>query len=328
MSIRIDMHATADNANSAEQTSSADPGVRCDVAVKRLLRIQLAEMVRHEAGIRRDLDIEHLHRFRIAVRRSRTLLTQVKHTFAPRYERRFKDEFAWLGQATGRARDFDVYNESFEGLADLAGKKHRDALAPLKRYIAEQKIFEHQQLIELLDSPRYQALIQQCDEYLNDPVPRHVAPANAMRPIGEVSREYLATIFIKANRQARELTPETRAEAFHELRKTCKKVRYLFEFFHDLHPQLPSKKLLKSLKLLQQQLGLFQDLQVQQATLRKFTTEMDPAIISGDFEIAFERVLKALKKRETNMRGECIAAWHQFASAADNKALNKLVKKA
>jgi CHAD domain-containing protein len=60
-------------------------------------------------------------------------------------------------------------------------------------------------------------------------------------------------------------TPDS---VIHELRISCKKLRYLMEFFTPLFDEESVKKLIKTLKNLQDNLGNFNDYSVQQAFLR------------------------------------------------------------
>ena len=66
----------------------------------------------------------------------------------------------------------------------------------------------------------------------------------------------------------------TPAEKLHRLRLDCKKLRYLLTFFQSLYPPDTLKPLIKELKRLQDHLGDFNDLQIQQQALRGFAEEM------------------------------------------------------
>jgi CHAD domain-containing protein len=68
--------------------------------------------------------------------------------------------------------------------------------------------------------------------------------------------------------------PESPAEALHGLRIDCKKLRYLLEFFRSLYPSSEIDPLVKALKQLQDNLGDFNDLEVQQEKLRDFARQM------------------------------------------------------
>ena len=69
-----------------------------------LLRIMRA----NEDGIRRDLDPEHLHDFRVAVRRARYLVRTARDLLKREAYDRLRSDLAWLGTATGPERDFQV----------------------------------------------------------------------------------------------------------------------------------------------------------------------------------------------------------------------------
>ena len=53
------------------------------------------------------------------------------------------------------------------------------------------------------------------------------------------------------------------ARALHDLRITCKKLRYLLEFCQSLYPPKEIERLIKSLKTFQNVLGEFQDTELQ-----------------------------------------------------------------
>ena len=69
-------------------------------------------------------------------------------------------------------------------------------------------------------------------------------------------------------------------EDLHNLRIDCKKLRYLLEFFTSLFPKTQMKLLIKQLKQLQDNLGDFNDLSVQQARLLEVAGEL-PADAPG-----------------------------------------------
>jgi CHAD domain-containing protein len=62
----------------------------------------------------------------------------------------------------------------------------------------------------------------------------------------------------------------------HDLRIDCKKLRYLLEFFVSLFPAEEMKQLIKQLKGLQENLGDFNDLSVQQEFLGDYLAGITP----------------------------------------------------
>ncbi len=76
---------------------------------------------------------------------------------------------------------------------------------------------------------------------------------------------------------------DTEDEVVHQLRINCKKLRYLMEFFAPLFPENEIKTLIKALKLLQDNLGNFNDYSVQQIFLRQVLNEK--MVIFGGREV-------------------------------------------
>ena len=75
------------------------------------------------------------------------------------------------------------------------------------------------------------------------------------------------------------------AEALHDLRKQGKELRYLFELFGSLFPKDALGSAIKDLKWLQDNLGEFQDTEVQRLAVRAFAEELvEVRIVAVAFE--------------------------------------------
>ena len=85
---------------------------------------------------------------------------------------------------------------------------------------------------------------------------------------------------------ARNIDGQTEDSAIHELRINCKKLRYLMEFFSPLFPEEEIKTLIKALKLLQDNLGNFNDYSVQQKFLRHILSEKMTDFGSAKLKVA------------------------------------------
>jgi CHAD domain-containing protein len=77
-------------------------------------------------------------------------------------------------------------------------------------------------------------------------------------------------------KKGRRISPATADERLHALRIDCKKLRYLLEFFAALSPTAEIGALIKHLKKLQDNLGAFNDLSVQQAFLIDYLGTITP----------------------------------------------------
>jgi CHAD domain-containing protein len=246
-------------------------------AARALLQQQLATMDANETDIRTAIDPECLHDFRVAIRRTRSLLGQLKKTFPPAVLSRFRREFAWLGQITGPPRDLDVYLLAFPQLLAALPAEGRADLAPLQDYLQSRRNQEQQLLIRRLRGKRYGKLLADWRDWLQRPVTDQPSGVQADQPIGRIADRRIRRAFRLVIRQGGAIGPESPAEAFHDLRKNCKKLRYLLEFFAGLYAGKPLADIIKALKGLQDHLGALQDLAVQVEALRNFSLRLTAA---------------------------------------------------
>ena len=84
------------------------PGVPAEAGARGIHRAIVGILTANEPGLRANIDTEFLHDFRVALRRTRSLLRQLKHVFPSDSVEHFSTEFSWLGRLTGPPRDLDV----------------------------------------------------------------------------------------------------------------------------------------------------------------------------------------------------------------------------
>ena len=124
---------------SSKMDVQLEPGMRSDEAAKIILRRLLEIIKANEAGIQADIDTEFLHDYRVAIRRTRSALSQIKDVFPTRTNARFKGEFANLGKFTNELRDLDVYLLSEDKYCDMLPDVLRDDISPLFEYLRAQR---------------------------------------------------------------------------------------------------------------------------------------------------------------------------------------------
>ncbi len=304
------------------------PGMRSDLAARSILRHLLATMKTNEPGLRADIDSEFLHDFRVAVRRTRTALSQFKKAFPAPAGERFGVEFAWLGRVTGEARDLDVFLLNFEHYKASLPPAMRNDLAPFHGFLQKHRKQAHERLLHALDSDRYRNLMADWDAFLNQPLPDHPDASHALLPIERLARRRIRRVYRGILRKGRAITPESPAEALHDLRKQCKKLRYLLEFFQSLFPQEQIKGLIRILKRLQDNLGEFQDTEVQQRRLREFSREMIREGDAGaDTLLAMGVLIQNLEHRRNQARKAFARCFARFDNRKHRKRFKTLFAK-
>ncbi len=251
-----------------------DPGQPAGLAIRQICLGLLDTLEANVAGARADLDSEFLHDLRVATRRTRSALTQVKAVLDPGTTERFKAAFAWVQKITGPTRDMDVYLLAYPAYrASLPGPLRPD-LEPLRDFLQSHQRREHARLARQLGSRRLRDLLGDWRGVLESSVAAPSVAANAARPIAEVADERIWKMYRRVRREGRSIGPNSPAAELHELRKSCKKLRYLMEFFRSLYPYREIGELIAVLKGLLDNLGAFQDYQVQAGHLRGYAEQM------------------------------------------------------
>ena len=296
-----------------------DPAMRADQTSKLILHRLLDIMLENEDGTRTGTDTEFLHDFRVAIRRTRSALTQIKGIFPKRIVDRYKTEFAWLGQITSPSRDLDVYLLNFDEYRDSLPASMQADIEPLREFLIRHQKIEHKAQVKALDSARYRRLVMNWRNFLDQPVNERSTLKNAGRPALEVACERIWRIYRRTIREGNAINAESPAEALHELRKTCKKLRYLMEFFQSLYPTGDIKGLIRALKTLQDNLGNFQDYEVQVITLKKFSHLMvAEGTVPPDTLLAMGMLIDGLERRQHQAREEFSGRFADF-SLQDNQ---------
>jgi CHAD domain-containing protein len=261
----------------ARQDYPIDAGMRTDQAMKAILGALLDTLERNLDGLCRELDIEFLHDARVAVRRQRSALGQVKHVFDRRTTERLRRDLAWIGRLTGDARDLDVHLLEMRSFAGELPDEMRAGLDPLVDLLTARRRAEQRRMVRGFDSRRFRRFAAFLREFVAKPVPARTSLPNATRPIHEVAAERVRKAHRRLIRRGSEIDDDTPAERLHRLRIDAKKLRYLLEFFAQLFAENEIKKLVKALKGLQDHLGLLNDLAVQRLTLRHLVADLPDA---------------------------------------------------
>lgn len=300
-------------------------GMCAGEALQLICRHLLKTMNANEDGVRRDLDSDFLHDFRVAVRRTRSALAQLKGVFDPEARRHFKGEFKWLGAVTGPLRDLDVYLLQMDAYRAALPAEVAGDLDPLAAYLRRQRKSERQKLNSHLATRRYRQLLQRWHAYLEGALPEPGVSADAHRPVVEVASRQIRRAYRRAQRAGAGIDGDSPAAELHKLRIECKKLRYLLEFFHPLYDARGVQPLIRSLKKLQDNLGDFNDLEVQQATLRRFAREMiDQGPASAECLLAMGRLQGHHDARQKTERQRFVRCFGDFDSISNRKRFARL----
>jgi hypothetical protein len=158
-----------------------------ETATKTMLGFLLGVMRQNEAGILEDIDTEFLHDFRVAVRRTRAALGQIKGVFPEPVTARYQRDVAYLGKCTTRLRDLDIYlMQQDDYTAKLPSAMQAD-IAPLFDYLRQERQNAYQVVVQLLHSKRYAAIMSRWQTFVEAPPAAPPAAPAATLPIRQVA---------------------------------------------------------------------------------------------------------------------------------------------
>jgi CHAD domain-containing protein len=302
-----------------------DPQMRADEATRIILRHQLQVLRWNEEGIKQDFDTEFLHDFRVAVRRTRAALSQIKGVFPEQPTHRFKADFAYIGQLTNDLRDLDVYLLAEDAYKAMLPAYLSDDISPLFDYLKQKRATALQQVISGLNSEAYAKILHSWEDFLTEPIPASSSAPNAVLPIIEVARRRIYNKYRRVVKWDNQILEDTEDKQLHALRIECKKLRYLLEFFANLFPPKDIAASVKQLKRLQTNLGDFNDLCVQEDYLLHIAGEIP--ITSSDARKVFLAtgcLIGTLRQERIPVKAKFSTTFARFAAPDNKKRFKKL----
>lgn len=280
--------------------------------MREILSAQLDVLEDRLPGVLADRHPDYLHQFRVAIRRTRSALSQLAPAIALEGRAEAVEGFRWLGQVTSPLRDLDVQ------LMDLAQRRadgaDADVLAPLERHLLGLKTKAHRDLALQLSGARFLTLAARWRDSLSPSSANWTATEPLRAPFVEVVAARGRRILRKVLRDGRRIGPDSEAERLHDLRKRMKKLRYVAEFLAEVLPREKTKPAVKALKGLQEVLGRVQDREVQVAALHRYGRDLAGRKgVSAETLMAIGAWSEELDRDRRAARAEFAAAFEAFA---------------
>ncbi|MEE4273246.1 MAG: CHAD domain-containing protein [Thermoanaerobaculales bacterium] len=296
----------------------------CD-SMRTILGELLDTLEANVPGTIADLDTEFLHDLRVACRRTRSAITQLKGVLDPEAIAAFNAEFKWLGSATGELRDLDVYLLEMPVYRSMLPASVVGDLDPLVSLIAAERTRAHRSVARALRSARFRRVVADWRACLGEIGP---APGEAATgPTASLAGDRITKAYRRILKKGSGLGENPPAAALHRLRIDAKKLRYLLEFFRSLYPKREIAARIKELKRLQDILGGFNDMEVQRNRLAGFaeTLHADPSV-KARVLLTMGRVAGALETRQETYRLAFHDTFVEFSGPAVRTAYGRLFR--
>jgi|WetSurMetagenome_2_1015567.scaffolds.fasta_scaffold10080_6 CHAD domain-containing protein len=302
-----------------------DPTEQGSSAMKKILRQMLNVIRQNEDGIKKDIDTEFLHDFRVAIRRTRSAISQVPGIFPQEDTARFGDDFKYLGQLSNRLRDLDVYILNKDHFSELLPQELRPGLTPLFKSLQKERQHEFMKFVADLDGARCRKILAGWEQLLGMRCDADDSMANAERPILSVATEFITKRYKKTIKSGKQINDTASEMSMHGLRIQCKKLRYLLEFFSSLFPRSDIDLFIRHLKKMQDILGEFNDLTVQQEELRGHLKRIgQKGKVKLKEAAALGGLISVLKIRQDDIRFQFKAVFEEFHNRENTELFHKL----
>lgn len=235
---------------------TCSPSTPAGTAVSALLAELGDRILLHRERVLASRDVDALHDLRVAVRRGRSVLSDVRGVIAESDRLLLRSGLVELGRASNALRDLDVLAEALAGHPRAAdGAVDAGAVGTLAA-IESRAACEREGLIAVLARPDVEGWLG----HFRAPQPG----PRAVEPLLEVARTAARRVWSRFLAAGETAVASGRDDDFHRMRIRGKRLRYALEFFEGvLGPERWRFPDLASLRGLQDRLGEHNDLVVQ-----------------------------------------------------------------
>ncbi|MCF8382454.1 MAG: CHAD domain-containing protein [Chlorobium sp.] len=321
------MHAAGQKINdySTKISLSLQPADPVRKSAAELLLAALGVMKRNEGWIGKNIDTEFLHDYRVAVRRTRSVISRIGGIFEAETTETYRRAFRETGNRCNAFRDSDVYllrESEYRAMLPLSLAGHIDAFF---RDLRATRTSEQRRFSAFLRSKAYSDAIAGWERLLEETIANPYGgspPAAGLEPTLSVARKHIAKAWKKVIRHGRAIPAEASDTELHTLRIDCKRLRYLLELFSSLFPGKTIGPVVRHLKELQDNLGMFVDLAVQQRYLLDRLDGMRAKPSNPELAAALGGLVTLLHLRQEKAR----KAFHRTFRLFDNDETEALFR--
>jgi inorganic triphosphatase YgiF len=282
--------------------------------VYRILETQWALMDWNLPGTGVGLHPEKPHDLRVAVRRLTVALRIFKDILPPIKTTRLIKDLKWINAILSPVRDLEVYQAQLQQDLEEVRPDYRQALEFYARMVRLEHHHEFRRLIRILRSDRWTETWTRIKRFVEsrEIIPDQLELANAH--LHDILPDLIRQSIRKTLKKGRALAQSRSPEELHQLRRRCRKLRYLCEFLRQVYGR-SLRKIWHRANACQSALGQHQDAVVEIALIRAFRESTSPRL-SGRPIIgrALDRLEAQRLKRVVESQSFFKKAWKRFDS--------------
>jgi len=201
----------------------------------------------------------------------------------------------------------------------------QDDIDPLFDYLRKKRSTALHNVMRGLKTKKYAKILKDWEVFLNEPHQGSETAVNAELPVIDLARKRIYKKYRDVVKTGNRILDNAEDEMLHVLRIECKKLRYLMEFFCSLFLRKKINILIEQLKKLQDNLGDFNDLCIQQEYLLKITKEL-PASHQQTKKtlVAIGSLIGTLDRERQQIKDAFANTFTDFASPTNQKLFREL----
>lgn len=310
----VDLHLEAD-----------EPAVHAVAAMLRRFQWVMSTL---EPWLQGAPDTEFLHDWRVALRRSRSVLKLARDIVPARDLDLWRPRLRDLQQRSGELRDLDVFVLEFDTYLGLVPEEYVEDLDPLRALLDRRRAQALREFEAHIASAEHHRLRNEqatfVDRLAHIPPAEHVAAGarDADRPIGDVGVERIRRAHRRVVKRGRRIDDDSPAADLHEVRIATKEFRYAIELHASLLDPDATKQLLKRLKSLQDLLGGFQDAEAHAAAMGAFAEDL---VAGHDAPARSVMTIGLLAQAFTDRNADVRDRFHEEFGRFDDRATRDLL---
>ncbi len=236
---------------------------------------------------------EDLHQLRVNIRRSRAIIRMMGTVFTDKQRLYHDKRLASVAKFTNKKRDLDVFIAAFDG--EFSDEVH-DELRYFYHDISRQREAEEENVKKFLQEETLTSYLKELETFLTQSSSRaHVAK----EPIALFLEARIELMIQHIMKKIKKYKQERKEEHLHKVRISFKKLRYILESFDKLFYKKNVKALLKGVKKLQNDLGIFNDLCVQHLFLENYLKKHQ---LHRNKESSFESFLTKIERDKSDIQ--------------------------
>jgi CHAD domain-containing protein len=273
----------------------------------------------YEKGIRDDVDTECLHRYRVFLRRVRSMASLGRQWEVIPEWARLKTVLRTLQQKTNELRDLDVLLLDLPALSESLPWSEGTNLIGWREGLERRRHAEQRRVKAWFESEEHRFLTEESVKLFSS-----LEPLGDPWTVADLAYEAFRRSAKRMRAALNGLSPDPADEVLHEVRIEAKRLRYVLDALGGLGPAAPLKFLVSTLKETQDSLGRFQDRSLLLARLRAGVGEFRSGAVPGD-PLAYGMLVGVLIADQQGQKIQARKAAMKLKSQEFLKALERLI---